>query len=69
LRTSTFACGLALALLASSAFAAPPKVDPALHDKALEILKRSIGFRTVMGSDQFVPYAEYLKGELMAGGY
>lgn len=61
--------GLAAALLATSALAAPPKVDPALHDKALEILKRSIGFRTVMGSDQFVPYAEYLKAELMAGGF
>lgn len=61
--------GLAATALASSAFAAPPKVDPALHDKALEILKKSIGFRTVMGSDQFVPYAEYLKAELLAGGF
>jgi carboxypeptidase PM20D1 len=61
--------GLAASLLASSALAAPPKVDPALHDKALEILKTSIGYRTVQGGDQFVPYAEYLKSVLVAGGY
>jgi carboxypeptidase PM20D1 len=60
--------GLAASLLASSALAAP-KVDPALHDKALEILKTSIGYRTVQGGDQFVPYAEYLKSVLVAGGY
>lgn len=61
--------GLAASLFATSTLAAPPKVDPALHDKALEILTKSIGFRTVQGGDQFVPYAEYLKGELKAGGY
>jgi acetylornithine deacetylase/succinyl-diaminopimelate desuccinylase-like protein len=66
LRIPTFACGLAAALLASSALAAP---DPALHDQALEILKTGIGYRTVQGGDQFVPYAEYLKGQLVAGGY
>lgn len=59
---------LAAGLLASTALAAP-KVDPALHDKALEILKTSIGYRTVQGGDQFVPYAEYLKSVLVAGGY
>jgi len=59
---------LAAGLLASTALAAP-KVDPALHDKALEILKTSIGYRTVQGGDQFVPYAEYLKSMLVAGGY
>jgi carboxypeptidase PM20D1 len=56
------------AALAAPAFAAP-KVDPALHDRALEILKTGIGYRTVAGGDQFVPYAEYLKGVLVAGGY
>jgi len=69
LRISTLACGVAAALLASSALAAPPKVDPALHDQALDILKTSIGYRTVAGGDQFVPYAEYLKGVLVAGGF
>lgn len=56
------------AALASPVFAAP-KVDAALHAQALEILKTSIGYRTVQGGDQFVPYAEYLKGVLVAGGY
>jgi len=60
--------GLAAILLASSALAAP-KPDPVLHDQALEILKKSISYRTVAGGDQFVPYAEYLKGVLVAGGY
>jgi hypothetical protein len=61
LRILTFACGLAATLLASSAIAAPPKVDPALHDKALEILTKGIGYRTVEGGDQFIPYANYLR--------
>ncbi|WP_293475373.1 M20/M25/M40 family metallo-hydrolase [Phenylobacterium sp.] len=61
------------AALASPAIAAPapkpPKVDPALHAKALEILKRSIAFPTVQGRRQTTAYAEYLKGVLVAGGY
>lgn len=61
--------GFAAALLASSALAAPPKVDPALHDQALDILKRGVAFRTVAGGGQTVAYAEYLKSVLMAGGY
>lgn len=60
--------GLAASLLASAALAAP-KPDPALHAHALEILKKSIGFRTVAGGGQTVAYAEYLKGVLVAGGY
>ena len=59
----------ALAAVLASPAAAAPKVDPALHAQALEILKTSIGYRTVQGGDQFVPYAEYLKGVLVAGGY
>lgn len=69
MRTSTLAFGLAAALFATSALAAPPKVDPALREQALDILTTGIGYRTVTGSDQFVPYAEYLKGKLVAGGY
>lgn len=64
----TLLAALLATALAAPAFAAP-KVDPALHDKALEILKTGIGYRTVAGGDQFVPYAEYLKGQLVAGGY
>lgn len=60
--------GLVVALIASSGHAAP-KPDPALNAQALEILKRGISFRTVAGGDQVVPYAEYLKSVLVAGGY
>jgi carboxypeptidase PM20D1 len=62
-----------LAALLATALAAPafaqPKPDPALYAKALEILTTGIGYRTVAGGDQFVPYAEYLKSQLVAGGY
>ena len=63
-----------VALLATSTLAAAPafaaaKSDPALNAQALEILKRGIAFRTVAGGDQMVPYAEYLKSMLVAGGY
>jgi acetylornithine deacetylase/succinyl-diaminopimelate desuccinylase-like protein len=62
--------GLAAALFATSAFAAPPKVDPALHERALEILTKGISFRTVAGPGNQTPaYAEYLKGVLVAAGY
>lgn len=57
------------AALAAPAVAAPPKPDPVLHDKALEILKRGIAFPTVAGRRQTVAYAEYLKSVLLAGGY
>ena len=64
-------CGLAaLALVPSIAFAAPAtKPDAALHDQALDILKKGVAFRTVKGAGQTVAYAEYLKGVLIAGGY
>ena len=60
--------GLAAALLASSA-AAAPKPDPALHAQALDILKKGVAFPTVAGRGQTVAYAEYLKGVLVASGY
>ena len=41
----------------------------AIHDQALEILKRSIAFRTVQGAGQTPAYAEYLKGVLVDAGY
>ena len=62
-----------LAVLAACLVTAPalasPKVDPALHDQALETLKRGIAFRTVAGSGQTPAYAAYLKGLLVAAGY
>jgi len=60
----------ALALgVASSAAAAQPKADPALHAQALEILTKGISFRTVRGAGQTVAYAEYLKGVLVQAGW
>jgi acetylornithine deacetylase/succinyl-diaminopimelate desuccinylase-like protein len=59
-----------LALPCTSIIAAQP--DAATHAQALEILQKSIAFRTVQDSGQptQVPvYAEYLKGVLVQGGY
>jgi carboxypeptidase PM20D1 len=60
---------LSACLAAAPAFAQAPKVDPALHDQALELLKKGIAFHTVIPGDQVKPYAEYLKGVLVAHGY
>ena len=60
---------LASALVPAAALAAAPKAGPALHDQALELLTRGIGFRTVIPGDQVRPYAEYLKGVLVAAGF
>jgi carboxypeptidase PM20D1 len=59
---------LCLAPLAAHA-AGDPAVPPALSAKALEMLKRSVGFRTVEGEGQVPAYAEYLAGELRAHGF
>jgi acetylornithine deacetylase/succinyl-diaminopimelate desuccinylase-like protein len=68
---TAFKTALATALVAALATPtlAQPKVSPALHDQALEILKRGVAFRTVVPGDQTLPYAEYLKGVLVAAGY
>jgi acetylornithine deacetylase/succinyl-diaminopimelate desuccinylase-like protein len=66
IRTAALVAGL---VLATSAAAAPPKVDPALHDQALEVLKRGIAFKTSVSGGQVPAYAEYLKSVLVAGGY
>jgi carboxypeptidase PM20D1 len=67
--TKILIAALLASALAAPAFAAPPKVDPALHAEALGILKKGISYRTVEGGGQTVPYAEYLKGVLVAAGY
>ena len=59
----------ALTLALASPALAAPKVDPALHDQALDILKRGIAFRTVAGGGQTPAYAAYLKSVLVASGY
>ncbi len=57
------------ALLATSALATPPNFDPALHDKALELLKKGIAFRTVIPGNQVPVYAAYLKDVLVQSGF
>ena len=66
LTAKAFAATALAAALASPAFAAPP---PGLHDEALDILTKSIAYRTVNPGDQMVPYAEFLKGVLVKAGY
>ena len=67
MKTKTLA-GLALlaTFAATSALAAP---DAALHDKALELLKKGISIRTVVPGNQVPVYAAYLKGVLVEAGY
>ncbi|MEX2150941.1 MAG: M20/M25/M40 family metallo-hydrolase [Steroidobacteraceae bacterium] len=44
-------------------------VPPALSQQALEILTRSVGFRTVLGEGQVPAYAAYLSTVLQTGGF
>jgi len=59
----------AAALIALPAVAAPPKVDPALREQTLEILKKSIAFPTVAGRGQTPAYAAYVKSVLVTAGF
>jgi acetylornithine deacetylase/succinyl-diaminopimelate desuccinylase-like protein len=59
-----------LALLSGTAHAAPPAPNPTAETQALDILKRAIAFRTVVGPGNQTPqFAAYLKGVLVAGGF
>lgn len=49
--------------------AAEPAAPPEVSAKALDVLTRSIGYRTVQGEGQVPAYAEYLSGVLQSGGY
>lgn len=53
----------------SGCWAAPVKIDVKRHDVALDILKTSIGYKTVVGNGQVPAYAEYLKKVLVDAGY
>lgn len=55
--------------LALPAVAAKPVVDAKTHDKAVELLGKGVGFRTVAGQGQVPAYAEYLAAQLKAGGF
>ncbi|HEV7385418.1 MAG TPA: hypothetical protein VGN89_11105, partial [Phenylobacterium sp.] len=60
------------ALLSTSALAgapAPPMVDKAEHDQALELLTKGIAYRTVIPGDQVPVYAAYLKSVLVKAGF
>jgi acetylornithine deacetylase/succinyl-diaminopimelate desuccinylase-like protein len=56
-------------LLAPAGRAAEPAIPPDISGQTLEILKRSIGFKTAIGEGQVPVYAEYLAGVLKAGGF
>lgn len=58
-----------LCLIVAPAGAAPPPVPPDVSARALEILTRSIGYRTSQGEGRVPAYAEYLSGALQAGGW
>ena len=58
-------CLFPLAAVAAKDAAIPPDVSA----RALEMLKRSIGFKTAEGEGQVPAYAEYLAGELKAAGF
>jgi acetylornithine deacetylase/succinyl-diaminopimelate desuccinylase-like protein len=53
----------------ASANAKDAAVPPEISAKALEMLTRSVAFRTVEGEGQVTAYAEYLAGELKAHGF
>jgi len=58
-------CLVPLAAAADRDTAVPPDISA----MALEMLTRSIGFRTVEGEGQMPAYAEYLAGQLKAHGF
>jgi len=55
--------------LVPAAWGKEPVVPAKISGQALEMLKRSIGFKTAAGEGQVPAYAEYLAGELKAGGF
>lgn len=68
--TKMAAAVLAVTMAAMAGGEAQAQRHPAAEAQALEITKRSIGFRTVEGKGNQTPrYAEYLKGVLVAGGF
>jgi carboxypeptidase PM20D1 len=61
--------GLGAASTLPSASAATPSVGAERYDQALEVLRKSIAFRTVKDGGQIPAYAGYLKGVLVAAGF
>ncbi|WP_380877008.1 peptidase M20 [Sphingomonas sp. DBB INV C78] len=70
MRLGLFASTLLLAATAMPAVAAPAaQGEAAQNSAALDILVKSIGYRTVAGQGQVPAYAEYLAGVLKAAGF
>src|SRR5687768_2602863 len=53
----------------SSVLAKDAAIPPQISARALELLKRSVGFKTVAGEGQVPAYAGFLAGELQAHGF
>lgn len=60
---------LSLQFVAAAASASDTGVPKAISGQALEILTRSVGFKTVQGEGQVPAYAAYLVGVLKDGGF
>jgi carboxypeptidase PM20D1 len=60
---------IACALLLPAAHAAEPAIPTEISAQGLEILKRSIGYKTAEGEGQVPAYAEYLAGVLRSAGF
>jgi acetylornithine deacetylase/succinyl-diaminopimelate desuccinylase-like protein len=63
------ALGLAIALMTDGAASAAPTVPGPVSSQMLEVLERSIAFRTFPGQDQVSAYAAYLAEVLQGGGF
>jgi len=59
----------AVVVAATLALASSAHADPALHDQALDLLKKGISVRTVIPGDQVPVYAAYLKTVLVKAGF
>jgi carboxypeptidase PM20D1 len=61
--------GCTAAAVLAPAKAATPQVSAERHEQALDVLRKSVGFRTVKDGGQVPAYAEYLKSVLVAAGF
>ncbi len=62
-------CSIALVLLATPAGGEPDLTPAAQEERALDILTRSVNFRSVEGDAALGAYADYLAGLLIKGGF
>jgi len=61
--------GLSAASTLAPVKAATPQVSAERHEQALDVLRTSVGFRTVKDGGQIAAYAGYLKSVLVAAGF